>query len=41
LLNTGGGLASALLIASGVLAAGACALFERTPARRGIDLKQI
>jgi MFS family permease len=41
LLNTGGGLASALLIASGVLAAGACALYERAPARRGIDLQQI
>ena len=41
LLKTGGGLASALLIASGVLAAGAFALYQRAPARRGIDLQQI
>jgi hypothetical protein len=41
LLNTGGGLPSALLIASGVLAAGACALYERTPTRGGIEPQQI
>lgn len=41
LLNTGSGLMAALLIASGVLAAGACALYERTPARRGIEPQQI
>jgi hypothetical protein len=41
LLDTGGGLASPLLIASGVLAAGAYALGGRNLARRGIDPQQI
>ena len=41
LLDTGGGLASALLIASGVLAAGACALNGFTPAGRGLGPQQI
>ena len=41
LLDSGGGLASALLIASGVLAAGAYALNGRPAARRGIDPQQI
>jgi hypothetical protein len=41
LLDTGGGLASALLIASGVLAAGAYALNGFTPAGRGLGPQQI
>jgi hypothetical protein len=41
LLNSGGGLASALLIASGVLVTGAYLLNGRTLDRRGIDVSQI